>query len=130
MKGADFLDDTKGLVILGGIALAAYLGYRLFKGIAPNVPTPANATNADGTPQTAYQNTGPVGYVAAATNAASGGYLSSFGDWLGSKAADVFQPDPMAQADAQLAASQQAWGAPVAAQDNSIPLDYGTGSGW
>jgi hypothetical protein len=139
MKGLDFLADTKGVVILAGVAIAAYLGYRLMKA-APSI-SPANAKNADGTPQTAYVGAGPVGVVAAATNAASGGWLSTFGDWLGSKAADATQDDPNADANAALAAanaSNQLTGANAALTgDNDAatalynnPIDYGAGAGW
>ncbi len=139
MKGVDFLDDTKGLLIVAGVALAGYLAYRLMKA-APALPTPANATNADGTPQTAYQNTGPVGYVAAATNAASGGWLSTLGDAIGSKLADWTQSDPNAEANAALAASNQATLTSANAAtsgDNDAntalynnPIDFGTPGGW
>ncbi len=134
MKGADFLDDTKGLLIVAGVALAAYLGYRLYKA-APSL-SPANAKNADGTPQTAYVGAGPVGAIGAATNAVSGGWLSTFGDWLGSKAADATQTDPMAQLNADQAAQNAATltsanasltgsnDAATALYNN--PIDYGT----
>lgn len=138
MKGADFLDDTKGLLIVAGVAIAAYLGYRLMKA-APSI-SPANATNADGTAQTAYAGTGPVGYVAAATNAASGGWLSTFGDWIGTKVGDATISDPNADANAALAASNQATltsaNASLTGSNDaatalySNPIDYGTPGGW
>lgn len=127
MKGADFLNDTKGVVILIGLAVAGYLVYRLVK-VAPKLPTPGNSTNADGTAQTAYQNTGPVGYVAAATNAASGGYLSQFGDWLGGAAYDLTNTDPMAQLTSANAATTGSNDAAVTLYNN--PIDYGSPGGF
>lgn len=40
----------------------------------------------------AYKNMGPIGTIGAATDRVTGGYLSQFGEWLGGKAADIFQP--------------------------------------
>ena len=48
-----------------------------------------HATNADGTPQTAYQGVPVLGTMGAAANAVSGGYLSEFGGWLGRKTYDL-----------------------------------------
>ena len=48
-----------------------------------------HATNSDGTPQTAYQGVPVLGTLGAAANAASGGYLSDFGGWLGRKTYDL-----------------------------------------
>lgn len=135
MKGLDFLDDTKGVVILAGVALAAYLGWTLYKK-APALPTPANATNADGTPQTGYVGAGVVGVVGAATNAASGGLLSSLGDSIGSGLYSLFGSDPNADANAAQAvasSSNPLTGSNVGLQANdaatalySNPIDYGT----
>jgi hypothetical protein len=123
MKGADFLNDTKGFVILAGLVVAGYLVYRLAK-VAPKIPTPGNATNADGTPQTAYQDTGPLGYVAAATNAASGGWLSTAGDWIGSKTYDLLNADPNATLTSANAATTGNNDAALALYQR--PMDYGT----
>jgi len=98
------LGEVEGttLLVAGGIALLAVL-YVLRK--APAAVAGAvtgknalteNATNADGSAQTAYYGAGPLGTLGAATNAASGGWFSTFGDWLGSKAYDVTHTDPLA----------------------------------
>lgn len=55
-----------------------------------------NATDASGNPVTAYQGAGVVGTLGAATNAASGGILASFGGWLGRTAYDLTHSDPLA----------------------------------
>lgn len=128
MSGPPTLGEAEGTVLLvaGGIALLAVL-YVLRK--APGVLSgknslTANATNADGSPQTAYYGAGPLGTVGAATNAASGGYLSSFGDWLGGipgDVADYFHPvNPPT-------AAQQAADAPTTSTYNGIDMPLG---GW
>jgi len=48
----------------------------------------ATAKTADGQATTAYQGKGILGTMGAATNAASGGYLASVGEWIGGKAYD------------------------------------------
>lgn len=39
-----------------------------------------------------YQNAGVIGTLAATANTVSGGTLNAFGNWIGGKLADVFQP--------------------------------------
>lgn len=89
----------------------------------------ANATNADGTPQTAYYGAGPAGTLGAATNAASGGWFSTLGDWIGTKVGDLTIRDPNAEAnaaDADRAAARDAL--------QARPIDYGAATdnpwGW
>lgn len=112
------------LLVAGGVALLAVL-YVIRKAPAAvagavsgkNALT-ANAANADGSAQTAYYGAGPAGTLGAATNAASGGWLSSFGDWIGTKLGDATISDPNAQANAADAAK-------AAADLKSSPFDYG-----
>ena len=47
-----------------------------------------SATDAAGKPVTAYQGAGVLGTLGAGVNAASGGWLASAGQWLGSAAYD------------------------------------------
>lgn len=101
---APTLGEAEGttLLVAGAIALLAVL-YVLRK--APKVVAGAltgknalteNATNADGSAQTAYYGAGPAGTLGAATNAVSGGYLSTWGDNLGSWFYGVTHSDPLA----------------------------------
>lgn len=78
-------------------AAAAVAGYVVLRGAkeAKGLVTGDNAitrgaTDADGKPVTAYVGVPVLGTLGAATNAASGGYLASFGSWLGGKAFDLF----------------------------------------
>lgn len=132
MKGADLLSDTKALVILGGVGLALYLGFKLFK-IGPgllsgNNALTQNATNASGQPTTAYVGQGAVGTLGAATNAVSGGYLASAGEWLGSTAYNLFNTDPNAQLTSANAATTGNVDAANAMYQN--PIDYGSPGEW
>lgn len=115
---APTLGEAEGTVLLvaGGVALLAVL-YVLRK--APAAVAGAvsgknalteHATNADGTAQTGYYGVPVVGTIGAATNAASGGWLSTFGDWLGGKAYDATHDDPNAT--------------PAPAPASTDPLDY------
>lgn len=70
---------------------------------ATGAVTGNNAITA-GTP---YAGAGLVATPAAIADAASGGLLSEFGDWLGGKAADVFQPAPNLNPDNGHAATPQ-----------------------
>ena len=93
--------NATAIIALAGVATLGLVGVWLFKGPGAGLLSGDNAltrsaTNADGERVTAYEGAGPLGTLGAAANAASGGYLSSFGQWLGGKAADLFQPDPMA----------------------------------
>lgn len=130
---APTLGEAEGTVLLvaGGIALLAVL-YVLRK--APAAVAGAvtgknaltqNATNADGSAQAGYYGMGPAGTIGAATNAASGGYLSTFGDWLGGipgDVADFFHP-----ANPPTAAQQAAEDAPTTSTYNGIDMPLG---GW
>ena len=60
------------------------------------------ATNAAGEAVTAYQGAGPVGTLGAAANAASGGYLATLGQWLGSSAYDLLNSGPAEPEPARL----------------------------
>ncbi len=123
---APSLSQAEGttLMVAGAIALVAVV-YVLRKAPAAvagavsgkNALT-ANATNADGSAQTAYYGAGPAGTLGAATNAASGGWLSTLGDWIGTKVGDATIADPNAQANAADAAK-------AAADLQSRPFDYG-----
>lgn len=74
---------------LGVVGLAYFL-YKQGPGlITGNNAITRSATNAAGEPVTAYQGAGVIGTIGAATNAASGGFLASLGEWLGGKAADL-----------------------------------------
>jgi hypothetical protein len=88
-----------GAVIVGGLIL--WRGSKIAGGLVTgdNALT-RNAKDASGAPVTAYQGAGVVGTLGAAANAASGGYLASFGEWLGSKAYDLFHPAPAKDASA------------------------------
>lgn len=124
MKAPD-LSQVEGttLLVAGGIALLAVV-YIVRKGaavaaIAKGALTGDNAltrgaTNADGTPQTAYIGAGPAGTLGAATNAVSGGYLSTFGDWLGNGLYNLTHPGETAPNASDAAQQLQA-----------RPIDYG-----
>lgn len=53
-----------------------------------------NATDSNGNRVTAYQGAGVLGTAGAAANTVSGGYLATFGTWLGGKAYDLTHSDP------------------------------------
>lgn len=89
-------DDAKTLAIAGAAAVVGLVLLK-FSGAAQGALTgdnalTRNATNADGQPVTAYQGAGVVGTLGAATNAASGGYLASLGQWLGGAIFDLTHP--------------------------------------
>lgn len=115
------------LLVAGAIALVAVVYViRKAPAVAKGALTGDNAltrsaTNADGSAQTAYVGAGPAGTLGAATNAAFGGWLSSFGDWIGTKLGDATIADPNAQANADLAAQRQAQ-----ANVQAMPFDYGS----
>lgn len=81
-----------GAAVLGG----GYLIYRTVQGgaglLTGNNALVKNATDSNGKPVTAYQDKGVLGTLGAATNAVSGGYLATFGGWLGSTAYDLMHP--------------------------------------
>lgn len=100
-------DSTQLAIIVGGAAVVAYVLYRAVPKVAEavggvftgNNAITGSATNAAGDRVTAYQNAGLFGTIGAATNAASGGYLATFGEWLGGKTYDVLNPAPLASID-------------------------------
>jgi hypothetical protein len=85
-------------VLVAGLVLMNILP-KLVKGagglVSGNNALTQNAKNADGSAQTAYQGAGIPGTLGAATNLATGGVLSSIGDWLGGGLYDAFHGDPM-----------------------------------
>lgn len=90
-------DTIKTVAVCGAAALAAYVGYQALK-LGKGVITGDNAvtrgaTDASGKKTDAYVNVPVLGTVGAVTNAASGGYLASFGSWLGTSLFDVFNSD-------------------------------------
>lgn len=52
-----------------------------------------NARDSDGNKIGAYTGVPVVGTLGAAANAASGGYLATFGGWLGRSAYDLLHPE-------------------------------------
>jgi hypothetical protein len=80
-------------VLVGGLVLwkAASVGKGLVTG---NNALTRDATDAYGNPVSAYQGVPVLGTLGAAANEASGGYLASFGSWLGIKAYDLTHSDP------------------------------------
>lgn len=75
-----------------------------------------NAKDAQGRPVD-YSGAGVVGTVGAAANAASGGWLASAGEWIGSKLADLAHPE---LTNANLPASSAAR-APAATLPDPLP---------
>ena len=68
------------------------------------------ATNSAGERVTAYENAGVFGTLGAATNAASGGALASFGEWLGGTAYDLTHDDPTpATSSSSSSSSSSSW---------------------
>lgn len=104
--------------VLALLGLGGFMAWRLYKGVGD---IKDHATDSNGRPVTAYKDAGPLGTLAAAANAASGGYLATFGDWLGGAVYDVMHPapDPAAtplptvasstERDAASAAATAAW---------------------
>lgn len=91
-------DQPWALVALAGaIVVGAWLLRRVPAAVgnaAAGIVTGNNiatqtATNAAGTPTTAYQGAGIVGTVGATVNHASGGVLASIGEWIGSTVYDL-----------------------------------------
>lgn len=90
------MSDTKTIAIAAaagivGLVLLKYSGAVKGALTGDNALT-REAKNADGQAVTAYQGAGVVGTLGAATNAASGGYLASFGQWVGGKIFDLTHP--------------------------------------
>lgn len=92
---ARITETPAGLIIAGTIAVV--VGVVLIKNIASalfgqngSFNPETNATDAQGNPVPAYGQVGGVlGWAGAAANAGSGGLLSSFGEWIGGKVADL-----------------------------------------
>lgn len=84
-----------GLVVLGGVAfliitgeLKSWISGLFGQNGAYNPEN--NATDAAGNPVNEYKQVGGVlGYLGASANAASGGLLASFGEWIGGGVADL-----------------------------------------
>lgn len=97
--------NDKEAIILGVVLLgvALYITKKA-PGVVSGIVTgdnavTRNATDASGQPVTAYQGAGVLGTAGAVANAASGGTLASFGEWIGGKVYDWThpnQPDPTA----------------------------------
>lgn len=87
--GAELAGQAGTAVANGVIELADVTGGAL---TGNNMMT-ERATNAAGERTTAYEGAGVLGTVGAATNAVSGGVLSSVGEWMGAKAFEIFGPD-------------------------------------
>jgi len=86
-KGAN-LRDVEVLALVAGVAVAGWLIYKTVKlggGLLSGDNTlTKNATNADGQKVTAYRGVPVLGTLGAAANAASGGWLATMGQKLGS----------------------------------------------
>lgn len=92
MKRPSLAAIELGAVLLAA-AGAAYLIWRASQAGAgilsgKNALT-KGATNAAGQRVTAYEGAGVLGTMGAAANAASGGYLATFGEWIGLKVYDL-----------------------------------------
>jgi hypothetical protein len=134
---APTLGQAEGTTLLvgGALALLAVLyivkkGPSFVKGaVTGDNALTRSATNADGSAQTAYVGAGPAGTLGAAANSATGGWLSTAGDWFATKLGDLTIRDPNAElnaADAQRAAAT--------AELDARPIDYGSATvnpyGW
>lgn len=90
-------DDAKTLAIAGAVAVVGLVllkyGGALTGALTGDNDLTRGAKNADGDAVSAYQGAGVLGTAGAAANAATGGYLASFGQWLGIKAYDLVHSD-------------------------------------
>ena len=111
-----------GAMIAAGVVALVVVLYVFKKGASLTT----TATDASGAPVTAYQGAGPIGVAGAAANAASGGWLATFGNWIGTKVGDATIPDPNAAANAAQAAQNAASSATAASALQSMPIDFGT----
>ena len=106
--------QLQALTIAGGFALGAFVLWRYGGKVADaaggvltgNNTLTQTATNAAGERVTAYEGAGVLGTLGAATNAASGGTLASFGEWLGGTVYELTHDDPIKPAPAP---SSSAW---------------------
>lgn len=95
---------TETLLIGGGLLVAVIVAAKLLPKAAKeagglitgNNFITGNAFDASGGRTTAYQGAGVAGTLGAATNAASGGFFASMGDWLGGSLYDLTHADPLA----------------------------------
>jgi hypothetical protein len=96
---------TETMVALGAITLvavaAAYLAKKAGGAVGAVADTAAgivtgNNAITQAARSDAYQGAGVMGTLGAATDIASGGLVSRMGEWLGGKAADILQADPLA----------------------------------
>lgn len=128
-----------GVLTVVGVALGGFLLWKasgLAKGLltGDNALT-KNATDSNGKPVTAYQGAGPVGTLGAAANVASGGYLATFGSWLGSSTYDFFHTgdgstsEPVASYD-ETDRLLKRYPAPLAAGPDSVFNGYTAGTSW
>lgn len=88
---------VKGAVVIGAVGLGAYVLIKALsvgKGIltGDNALT-QNAKDADGNKVDAYIGVPVVGTLGAAANEVSGGYLASFGGWIGRSIYDLTHSD-------------------------------------
>lgn len=94
------LEAVKLGAVLLAAAGAAYLIWRTSQAgagiLSGDNSLTRGATNAAGQPVTAYAGAGVIGTLGAAANAASGGYLATFGEWLGVKIYDLTSGAPQA----------------------------------
>jgi hypothetical protein len=117
------LGKVEGLAVIVGLAVGAFVLWRVVRAV-PGIVSGDNAltrgaTDAAGNPTTAYVDVPIFGTAGAAANAASGGWLASVGDWLGSHAYDLTHDDPNADDSSR-------------AKDDlmSREIDFGAGGGW
>lgn len=89
--------DAKGYAILIGAGVVAVVVLTLFfkKQATEAVKGVGGLVSGDNalTRGTVYEGAGVAGTLGAATNAATGGLLETFGSWLGGKVYDVTHPD-------------------------------------
>lgn len=80
-------------IAIGAVAVGIWwLGRQAKEAVVDGVKTTATAVN-NINQGTAYEGAGVIGTVGHGFDALSGGNLSSFGEWLGGKAYDLFNDD-------------------------------------
>ena len=89
--------SDKQFIYLGGAAIVGVIALYILGKKAVVAAADAGAGIVTGTnaltKDTPYQDKGIVGTLGAAANAASGGALQQFGEWLGGKTYDLLGPD-------------------------------------
>jgi hypothetical protein len=113
------LEKLEGGALLLAVAVVGFIAWRVVKAApeaAKGIVTGTNAltqnaTNAAGEHVAAYEGKGVVGTAGAAANAASGGYLSSWGESLGSWVYDMTHDeyDPNAPAPRNTGGASGSW---------------------